>query len=115
MSIRTEKFASTLQQTLAAILLTESENPRLKNVTISRVSVTADLRRACIGVSCPDGDVAERITELNRSAGFLKRQISRRMILKYMPELVFEVDDAFVTDMNIARILQGDPREGENR
>lgn len=115
MSIRTEKFASTLRQTLATILLTESENPRLKSVTIAHVTVTPDLRHARVAVSCPGGGVTERIAELSRSVGFIKRQLSRRMILKHMPELTFEADEAFMTDQNIARLLQGDSREGENR
>ncbi len=115
MSIRTEKFASTLQQALATILLTDSENPRLRTVTVSAVTVSADLRHARVAVSCPDGPIAERIAELTRSTGFLKRHLSRHMALKYMPELTFVADDGFRADQAIGHFLKGDPREGEDR
>jgi ribosome-binding factor A len=94
MSYRLEKFASTLQQALAEILSRESLNPGLSLATILRVVPAVDLKRATVFIACPAGTEEAVLKQLAGAAGFIKKQLGRKMILRYMPELVFTLDTA---------------------
>lgn len=103
MSHRTEKFASTLKQSLAEILMFESDNPDFKSVSITHVSVTGDLKSAKILVSSYSTDPDGLIDELAKAAGYLKRMLARKMYMKYIPELAFVRDQGFEMDQRISR------------
>jgi ribosome-binding factor A len=67
-------------------------------VTISHVDVTADLKYAKVLVTRLNGveteqDKAECIEGLTRAAGFLRRNLAKRVDLRAMPELSFEYDN----------------------
>ncbi len=89
MSHRVERFASTLQQCLADILLNDIDHPNLKLISISRVDVSPDLKKANVFIADPLGMVENPVEKLNRAKGFIKKRLARRMVLKYVPELIF--------------------------
>lgn len=89
MSHRVERFASTLQQCLADILFNDLDNPELKLVSISRVDVSPDLKNANVFVSDALGMVENPVGKLNRAKGFIKKRLAKKMVLKYVPELLF--------------------------
>jgi ribosome-binding factor A len=101
MSYRLEKFASTLQQALGDILSRESLNPGFQRVSIVRVRPARDLKRATVFIACPPENSAGVLEQLERSAGFIKRQLGRRMILRFMPELDFVVETALEFEQRI--------------
>jgi ribosome-binding factor A len=92
MSYRLEKFASTLQQALAEILSRESLNPEIRLATILRVLPAVDLKRATVFIACPPERAAAVLQQLRGAAGFIKKQLAQKMILRYMPELDFTLD-----------------------
>jgi ribosome-binding factor A len=104
MSYRLEKFTSTLQQTLAEILTRDSLNPDFKLVSILRVQLGRDLKKATVAISCPPGKEDHVLQQLNRSRGFIKRQLDRKMILRQMPELEFVKDSAQELEQQISRL-----------
>lgn len=109
MSYRLEKFASTLQQALAEILSRESLNPDFRLVTILRVRPATDLKRATVFIACPADRAAGVLEQLERSRGFIKKLLGRKMILRYMPELDFTLDTALELDEKIRGLNpQGD-------
>ncbi|GEM_PF-1443994 len=89
MSHRIERFSSTLRHCLAEILMNETNNPLFKSAVITEVITDADLRRARIFVSSPLDNLDNIVTQLMKASGFIKRSLAKRMILKYVPELVF--------------------------
>ncbi len=97
MSHRIERFSSTLQHSLADILLNDVNDPHLKSVSITEVLVSPDLKKARVFVSHAAGseqeDPGELLGRLERAKGFIKRTLARRMYLKYVPELFFVNDD----------------------
>jgi ribosome-binding factor A len=94
MSYRLEKFASTLQQALGEILGRESLDPGLRLVSVARVRPAHDLKRATVFIACPPGQEAGSLEHLVGAAGFIKKQLGRKMRLRTMPELDFELDTA---------------------
>jgi ribosome-binding factor A len=79
-------------------------------VTVTEVSVSADLRSATAYVLPLGGTDGERlIAALNRARKFLRGQVSRRVDLKYMPDIDYQLDSSFDRSDAIDRLLH-DPR-----
>jgi len=104
MYYRLEKFTSTLQQALGEILTRDSLNPDFKLVSIVRVQLGRDLKKATVSIACPLGNADHVLQQLNRSQGFIKRQLDRKMILRHMPELEFVKDAAQELEQEISRL-----------
>lgn len=59
------------------------------------MDTTADLRYCKVYVSALDKrDVKDLIRGLKSAAGFLRRELAKRMTLRYTPELIFTPDDS---------------------
>jgi|WetSurMetagenome_2_1015567.scaffolds.fasta_scaffold88646_2 ribosome-binding factor A len=115
MSYRLEKYASTLQQALAEILSRESLNPDFRLVTVLRVVPAADLKRVTVFVACPGDRAAGLLEQLERSRGFIKKLLGRKMILRYMPEIDFTLDTALELDEKIRGLQARGDHEGADR
>ncbi|MBO6509849.1 MAG: 30S ribosome-binding factor RbfA [Roseibium sp.] len=75
-------------------------------VTIPEVRMTPDLRLATCLVMPLGGKNAENVEKaLNRSAKYLRGQVSRRLTMKYMPDLRFVLDTRFDDDDRIGSLL----------
>ena len=114
MSYRLEKFASTLQQALAEILSQESLNREFRRVTILRVLPAPDLKRATVFIACPPDQADGLLEQLDRSLGFIKKLLGRKMILRYMPELDFTLDTALELDEKIRGLAARTDAQGEH-
>jgi len=111
MPYRQEKFASTLKQALGGILMKDSLNPDFKFVTIARIALSGDLKKASIFISSPLLELEDVLLQLNRSQGFFKRQLAKKMILRHMPELNFYKDTAFALDQKISALQKENSHE----
>ncbi|MCU0289194.1 MAG: 30S ribosome-binding factor RbfA [Acidobacteria bacterium] len=89
MSHRLERFSSTLKQNLADILLNEAANPHFKQVIITDIVVTPDLKKARIYITTPPHDTVNIIRQLDQAKGFIKKILAQKMYLRYVPELTF--------------------------
>jgi ribosome-binding factor A len=105
MSYRLEKFASTLQQALGGILSQESLNPDFKRASIARVQLARDLKKATVFIACPAGAEEVILQQLAGAAGFIKKQLALKMILRHMPELEFVRDTALDLEQKILGLL----------
>ncbi len=93
MSHRVGRFASTLQQCLAEIVRSDLDDPDLKFVAITRVDVSPDLKNANVFVSDSLGVAGDPAEKLNKARGFIKKRLVKKMVLKYVPELLFVAYD----------------------
>ncbi|OKL44464.1 30S ribosome-binding factor RbfA [Pseudovibrio exalbescens] len=76
-------------------------------LTVPEVRMTPDLRWATALVMPLGGANTDNVVKaLNRSAKYFRGQISRRLTLKYMPDLRFVADTRFDDDDRISRLLQ---------
>lgn len=109
MSHRIKRFSSTLKQSLAYIILNDLNNPLLKSISITQVMVSPDLKKARVyfsSTACEDPD--DLIRQLDGAKGFIKRNLARKMYLKYIPEL------SFIKDDNIREFQMNKENEKEN-
>ena len=92
---RPQKVASALKREIAQACLLESENPLLKELAITRVEVSSDLRVARVYYSnCinPSTDRAMMARQLARASAYLRRFARTRISMKHFPELRFIYD-----------------------
>ena len=93
MSQRTEKV-----QELAREVLGESiaalKDPRIGFATVTAVRITPDLRQARVYVSVlgPEEEQKSTMAGLKSAAPHLRAELGQQVRLKYLPELIFELD-----------------------
>jgi ribosome-binding factor A len=76
-------------------------------VTVQQVDVTPDLKHAHIYVSVigADADRHKAMASLHDSRVTLQRDLAKRVILKYTPQLHFKLDDAIVRGTRVLSII----------
>lgn len=105
---RSDRVSSMIQRELSDLLVTKIQDPRLALVTITRVRISDDLRFATVYASVAQGqERSESVLAGFRSAlGFLRRELSRRLGLRYTPELKFVYDESFDRAEALNRVLE---------
>jgi ribosome-binding factor A len=86
----------------------ECRDPALRDasVAVTEVRLGSDLRNATVFVMPLGGaNATEIVAGLKRSTAFLKRRIAREVVLRYMPNLIFELDLSFDQADRITALL----------
>ncbi len=104
---RADRVEALVLRELSQVLQKGIKDPRLKMVTITRVKLSSDLRFARIYFSCTSGQNGKSDVEagFRTASGYLKRTLSERLDLRYMPELKFFYDESYDYASRIDRIL----------
>ena len=106
-SYRPARVGELIQAELATLLTRGLKDPRLEMSTVSYVEVTPDLRHARVYISRL-GSEAEQDAMLQgfqRAAGFIRGQLGRRLKLRYIPQLTFELDTGIAYGVRISSML----------
>jgi len=106
-SYRPARVGELIQAELATLLTRGLKDPRLEMSTVSYVDVTPDLRHARVYISRL-GSEAEQDAMLQgfqRAAGFIRGQLGRRLKLRYIPQLTFELDTGIAYGVRISSML----------
>jgi ribosome-binding factor A len=112
---RSEKVADLIQKEISEMLLKTLKDPRIGFVTITRVAVSEDCRLAKVYFSVT-GTLAERkrSTEgLNSAKGYVRKELGRRMRLKYTPEIMFQFDPSIEYAIHIGEVIHQLKQERE--
>jgi ribosome-binding factor A len=111
---RPERVAHLIQAELAGLFLRGTNDPRLRDVTVTAVRMSPDLRVARVYVrtlGAPEGQ-GEMLRALGRAATFLRGSVGRALGLRVTPELRFEYDTMPDTARRLDDLLRGTPRAG---
>lgn len=94
MSRRVARVAEALQEAVAEMVQRDIKDPRVGMVTITRATVSPDLRHARVYFSRfgSDDEVQRSLEGLRSAAGYIRSQVARRLQLRVAPEIRFEVD-----------------------
>ena len=92
-----------------SMILREVKDPRLSNafISITAVDVTGDLKFAKVYYSAMQGDKKEVAAGLRSSAGFIRREVARRLNLRMTPEFSFCEDHSIEHGARISKLLNG--------
>jgi len=107
------KAAEAIREVVAASILTEIRDPRVRDVTVVGVQVSPDMREAKISVSVMGDENQQRLSlrGLQNAAGFLQSKIARRIDTRYTPRLQFVIDKGIQHSLEIGEILANLARE----
>ena len=105
-----------MREEISDILLKDLKDPRIGFVTITKVAVSDDLRQAKVYYSVFGGEQEKEdsFQGLESATGYIKRELGRRMRLKYMPEITFFFDDSLEYGAHIEELLRGVKDTGED-
>ena len=112
---RADRVADLIKMEISDLLLKQVRDPRIGFVTITGVKVTDDLRTARIFfVELGKDQCSEEVQAgLGKAAGFLRRELGRRLQLRSVPELLFSYDPSFAYGNRIERLLSEIHQEEE--
>ncbi len=90
---RPHRLAELLRERLALILLHKCADPRLQELTLTRVEMSSDLKQAKIYYETrPQVDATQAHQALDKALGFIKQEVARENLFRLMPEIIFLPD-----------------------
>lgn len=105
---RTDRLNSNLKEVISEVIRRDVRNPHVSELlTITRVDITKDLHFAKVYVSII-GDAKtkeETLHALQTAAGFIATVASKKVVMRYFPELTFILDDSVEKHMRIEDLL----------
>lgn len=119
-SHRIQRLNEQLKRELTSILRAELRDPRVADVTVTRVQTTSDLQQARVFITSLGGDADRETTMegLGAARPFLRSALAQRMELRRTPELVFEwdvgLDHARRIEELLAQVRPPEPDEDDD-
>ena len=107
---RANRLGGQIREEIAKMVATDMKDPRLGFITVTRVDLTSDLRYARVYVSAlGEGKGGGASLEvLKGAAGFVRREIGRRLRIRFSPEIDFRHDPGLEATERVARLLAED-------
>lgn len=105
---RTIKVGEEMKKEISNIIQNELKDPRIKGIiSVTKVDVTKDMRYAKVYISIynQDDSKQEVLEGIKSSAGFIRKEVGKRIKVHYTPELIFELDNSIEYGMKINDIL----------
>lgn len=105
---RQEKLGEMIAVELSDLLRTRVKDPRVGFASITHVEVSGDLRHAKVFVSVmgTSEEQVETMRALKHAAGFLRHELAERIVLRYMPEIVFKLDTSIEEGSRMLALIQ---------
>lgn len=110
---RPARVGDLIMQEIAMLLLQKIKDPGLRDVTIIKVKVTDDLRKARVFFSCPDDEKVKVEKGMIRAKGFIRSHLASQLQLRYVPELVFLYDATSAQQERMDRLFKEIANEHE--
>ena len=110
---RVNKIDSILLREISMIISREINDPKLGFPTVTEVDVAPDLNTATVYVSFLGKNYKKRdgLEVLRKSKGLIKRELSKSLKMRKIPDLTFIVDDTLDKADRIEEILKKDHME----
>jgi len=108
MAHRIPRLNSLFRHEISELLQRQVKDPRLGSfVTVNEVSISPDLRYAKIFVSHigSEEEKQETLNALASASGFFRRELSKRLKLRRIPELNFQWDDSIERGSQLLKLI----------
>jgi ribosome-binding factor A len=111
---RNARLEGEIRSVLSNLLLSEVNDPRLANVTVSTIRLSADRSKARVYYSVIGDTEQERETAdgFAAAAPFMRRQLGQRMRLRVVPSLEFFRDTSYEYGDKMERLFDRLSDEG---
>lgn len=110
-------MADVIRNELSILLLQKVRDPKLSEVSISRVEVTDDLKIARIYFTLLSGNKRAKAAEKSmlKAKGFMRSHIAKTLNLRYTPDLQFRYDETADKVAHVESIFQEIENERKKR
>jgi ribosome-binding factor A len=116
MSHRPEKLAEAIKKEISDIIFNNIKDPRIGFITVTAVTVTADLRYAKVYASVLGDEEKQKVAEkaLKSAAGYFRTELGKRIRLRYVPEIKFELDTTLEKAAKLIKLIEEVQSSGED-
>jgi len=104
---RPHRVAELLRERLALILLFKCADPRLKEVTLTEVEMSPDLRQAKVFYVARENVDRDQVQiALDKAQRFIKAEVARENLFRLMPEFFFLPDPGLDRAARLEELLK---------
>jgi len=105
---RAKRVGELIRREVGQMLLKEIKNPGIGFVTVTGVEMSQDVRYGKIYISIYGNEEEKKKTmaALESATGFIRREIGRRIKLRFCPELQFRYDSSIEYAAHIDEVLK---------
>ena len=106
--MRIQRIETLIKHEVSSILLHDISDPRLGFITITKVAVSRDVKFADVYYSVFGSREERKKSDkgLESATGFIKKIISRKLELRFTPQIIFLLDDLIDEERKVDRLLQ---------
>ena len=115
---RIEKLNHQIRRELSEVIQRQVKDPRLGSLlSITEVALSSDLRHAKVFVSCicSEEEQQEMLKTLNGATHFFRKELTKSLRLRYIPELSFHWDDSIARADRLMQLLDQVSAEEKTR
>ena len=95
-----------IQKNISEIIQFEIKDPHLGFVSIPEVKVSNDFSHAKVYVAfINDNEAKEGMKVLEKSKGFIRSELAKRMDTRRVPEISFVLDEGYKKEQRITELL----------
>jgi ribosome-binding factor A len=111
---RARRVGEQILKEMAYLLLEKVKDPRVRNVTLTGIRLSNDLKQARVYFSVlgEEDQVVLAQAGMESAKGFIKREIGLRLSLRYVPDIRFIHDTSLAAGSHMERILDGLKEDG---
>jgi ribosome-binding factor A len=102
---RRERVAHDLRDRIAEIIERRTNDPRLRQLTITGVEVSPDFSSARVFYRAQE-DAQEVAAALDKASGFIRRRLAEGLALRRVPELRFLIDVSLERGARVEQVLR---------
>ena len=103
---RSDRVAEQVRRDLADLIRTELKDPRVGMISLTAVELTPDYAHAKVFFTTLNAEHLNEVEQgLKRAAGFLRRELGRRIHIHTLPELHFIYDSSLERGMNLSQLI----------
>ena len=112
---RIDRISQECHKAIDGIIRDELNDPRVGGTwSIVRCEVTRDLRYCKVRVSILEQEKRkDMMAALKKASGFIRRELGHRVDLRYVPEILFELDTNIEYAAHINQLLKETQRHDE--
>jgi ribosome-binding factor A len=105
---RSVRISDLIKEEAAKIITQRLDNPKLGFVTVTGAKVSDDLRHATIFISVLDESRrGTTLQVLDASKPFIKSELARKVRIRYMPKIHFQIDAGVEYGKKIDKLMSG--------
>lgn len=94
---RVNRLNEEVKKIISDIIRNQLRNPAISSLTsVVAVDITRDLRYATVYISVlgNNSEKEETIKALEKSAGYVRREVGKQIKVRYTPEVIFKLDES---------------------